>query len=365
MAKLNAPMHSIDASGKLADNLIYQTWRGRPYCRVLRNPRQAPSLRQQGTRHIVAACSRAWSNFSEAYQATWDEWLPKSRLPNFQKFVGYNIDRAGRDLTPVAVFGDTIPQTTPDAGSVYLLSTSTHNALWITPTNQIANPGFEAYTGTQDDGNTDTHTAWGNNQLGSGKNEATAAAYNGQNCLKITTGDNPNISLFKTTPTLSAGDYRLTLYARGDGSHSPDIALYRNSPGGYLIPRTSLNYTSTTWQPYSITFTLAASSSLILFLHGNPTPTARVWFDDVALTSTTAYDPQSAWTTLVYREDAAGPPHTLEQYGVPLITPNIIGSFAADASPFLDPNVPSGSYYNYSLRLIDANGSDYWPVGLL
>lgn len=110
MAKLRGPLLSLAAAGKLGDSLIFQTWRGRPYCRKLTNPRQAPGDKQKGIRQIVALCSAYWATMLAPWKADWEAYNPGLKIPGFHKFVGYNIDRAQLDLQPV---------TTPDLHPPY------------------------------------------------------------------------------------------------------------------------------------------------------------------------------------------------------------------------------------------------------
>lgn len=94
MAKLTAPLFSIGAAGKLGGNLIYQTWRGRPYVRKLTKSRSTPTVHQAAIRQVVAICPALWNALPAEYRADWAAYRPDLNITDFQKFVGYQIDRA-------------------------------------------------------------------------------------------------------------------------------------------------------------------------------------------------------------------------------------------------------------------------------
>lgn len=93
MAKLTAPLFSMEAAGKLGENLIYQTWRGRPYVRKLTKSRSTPTVHQAAIRRVVAICPHLWQSLPAPYLAEWDIYRPDLHIPPFQKFVGFQIDQ--------------------------------------------------------------------------------------------------------------------------------------------------------------------------------------------------------------------------------------------------------------------------------
>lgn len=102
MAKLTMPLMSLEAAGKLGDNLLIQTWKGRPYVRVLHKPVSTPSARQRGLRQIWALCCAYWPLMSADLQAQW-EAVPGSRhLSGLHKMIAHNIERANADQIPLA-----------------------------------------------------------------------------------------------------------------------------------------------------------------------------------------------------------------------------------------------------------------------
>lgn len=100
MAKLTAPLFSLEATGKLGDDLVVQTWRGRPYCRRFSRPRKNPTPKQRGSRLYVGLFAQLWRTLSPAWLAQWTAYKPGLNIPPFQRFIGYNLDRAALDLAP-------------------------------------------------------------------------------------------------------------------------------------------------------------------------------------------------------------------------------------------------------------------------
>jgi hypothetical protein len=93
MAKLTAPLFSMEAAGKLGANLIYQTWRGRPYVRKLTKSKSTPTPHQVAIRKVVAICPALWNALPDEYRQDWAAYRPDLNITDFQKFVGFQIDR--------------------------------------------------------------------------------------------------------------------------------------------------------------------------------------------------------------------------------------------------------------------------------
>ena len=88
MARLNGPLFSLDARGKLADALVYSGWKGistvRQYV-VPANPQTADQTTQRG---YVTACVAAWKNyFTMAIErAAWN----RAALNDSRPMSGFN-----------------------------------------------------------------------------------------------------------------------------------------------------------------------------------------------------------------------------------------------------------------------------------
>lgn len=93
MVKLKAPMLSLDASGKLADAIVFSKWKGRNYARALVTPSNPQSGGQTGMRRMLKFLSQDWSNFLTAEQASWNDRADAAVISNFNAMMGYNLSR--------------------------------------------------------------------------------------------------------------------------------------------------------------------------------------------------------------------------------------------------------------------------------
>ncbi len=119
MVKLNGPMFSIDASGKLADAIVFSKWKGRNYARALVTPSNPQSAGQTGMRMMLRFLSQDWTNLAAGQQNSWNTPADAAVVSTFNAFVGtnlrnwrnflapsiaYPIDRTG---TPIQVINET------------------------------------------------------------------------------------------------------------------------------------------------------------------------------------------------------------------------------------------------------------------
>ena len=91
MARLNGPLFSLGASGKLADALVYGSWKGIKTVRQYVIPANPQTAGQVAQRALVTAAVSAWKNYftdAEA-QAAWDRHaLNESRpMSGFNSFM--------------------------------------------------------------------------------------------------------------------------------------------------------------------------------------------------------------------------------------------------------------------------------------
>jgi hypothetical protein len=93
MVKLNGPMFSIDASGKLADAIVFSKWKGRNYARSLVTPSNPQSGGQVGMRRMLRFLSQDWTTFPTAQQNSWDDRADDNVISNFNAMMGYNLAR--------------------------------------------------------------------------------------------------------------------------------------------------------------------------------------------------------------------------------------------------------------------------------
>lgn len=143
-----------------------------------------------------------------------------------------------------------------------------------------ANPGLEAYSGTQDDGVSDTFTSW-EKELGAGPGiaDATADCHNGANAIKLynsTATQRPYIyqTILPASLTLS----KFSVWHKQTGGATGWIYVYNNIlNNGLLSVFLSGNSSYTEWSAYAIS---PVSINLILY---NYNKTGTCQYDDVSL----------------------------------------------------------------------------------
>ncbi len=100
MVKLNGPMFSMDARGKLADSIVFSIWKGRNYARALVTPSNPQSGPQTGLRSMLKFLSQEWTNLTPAEKADWLTRAQQTVISNFNAFVSYNMLRWRSYLNP-------------------------------------------------------------------------------------------------------------------------------------------------------------------------------------------------------------------------------------------------------------------------
>jgi len=93
MVKVYGPMMSMNASGKLADAVVFSSWKGRNYVRQLVTPSNPKSAGQTGVRAMFKFLAQNWAGLSSSHQATWDARAAETSISPFNAFMGYNQAR--------------------------------------------------------------------------------------------------------------------------------------------------------------------------------------------------------------------------------------------------------------------------------
>lgn len=100
MAIVKGPGFSLDASGSLADAIVFSKWKGRNYIRQLVTPANPRSGAQTGFRASMAFLAKNWSGLTAPEQATWEERAADMIVSPFNAFTSYNQKRWRNFLTP-------------------------------------------------------------------------------------------------------------------------------------------------------------------------------------------------------------------------------------------------------------------------
>jgi len=71
LMKVQGPMHSIDARGKMDQSFVFSIWRGLNYIRTWALPSNPQSTRQGIMRAILTVVSKLWGGLSDANRLAW------------------------------------------------------------------------------------------------------------------------------------------------------------------------------------------------------------------------------------------------------------------------------------------------------
>lgn len=91
MAKTTAPLLSFGASGKIADTLVYGSWRGRDYSRRYVIPANPNTAEQQLTRNTFAFLQAVYKVAPSLMTAAWQAYAKGKPLTDRNAFVKFNL----------------------------------------------------------------------------------------------------------------------------------------------------------------------------------------------------------------------------------------------------------------------------------
>lgn len=113
MAKVQGPLFSLGASGKLGGAIVYAIWKGRAYVRELVKPANPKSDKQLSVRAMMKWLSQEWAGIGGTAQDSWEDLADADVVSPFNAYIKKNLRRwrnflgVGQDSTPDA--GDTGP----------------------------------------------------------------------------------------------------------------------------------------------------------------------------------------------------------------------------------------------------------------
>lgn len=93
MVKLTGPGLSHQATGSVASELTFSSWKGKAYLKKHRRPKQPRSKPQVSTRVMMAFLSSQWSAIGAANQATWEPLAEQTNVTPFNAYQAYNLAR--------------------------------------------------------------------------------------------------------------------------------------------------------------------------------------------------------------------------------------------------------------------------------
>jgi hypothetical protein len=74
MAKVRAPLHSMDLRGRMADGFVFSDWKGIPWMRTFVMPSQPRTARREAMWATFPKVSREWAKLTDSDRARWDEF---------------------------------------------------------------------------------------------------------------------------------------------------------------------------------------------------------------------------------------------------------------------------------------------------
>lgn len=101
MARLTAPLMSLDASGSVAGALTFAKWKGRNYVRQLVQPANPRSATQVSVRAMMAFLSQAWGQMTDPQKASWATLADAGNYSTFNAYVRENQRRWTQQSYPI------------------------------------------------------------------------------------------------------------------------------------------------------------------------------------------------------------------------------------------------------------------------
>src|SRR6266702_3970805 len=100
MARVHAPLMSLDASGSIAKAIVFSKWKGRNYVRELVKPHNPKSALQTGQRAAIKWSAQAYATIGATPQANWKAAGKSKNISPINAMVHANGIRARQDKPP-------------------------------------------------------------------------------------------------------------------------------------------------------------------------------------------------------------------------------------------------------------------------
>lgn len=115
MVKVAAPALSLDASGTLADAMVFSKWKGRNYVRSRVIPANPRSGAQRGVRSMFKFLTQFWAGLAAGTKADWEPRGDATAISPFNAYLSYNMFRWRNFLCPSQLDPATETGTAPSA----------------------------------------------------------------------------------------------------------------------------------------------------------------------------------------------------------------------------------------------------------
>lgn len=100
MATVRGGGFSLRAKGAIAKTIVYASWKGRPYMRVLVKPAQPRTSGQRSTRAVMGSSAPLFRTLTTTQQAVWATNAKTGNITPVNAFARYNIKYRKRNLGP-------------------------------------------------------------------------------------------------------------------------------------------------------------------------------------------------------------------------------------------------------------------------
>lgn len=100
MALVNGPLFSLDASGKLANAIVFTKWKGRNVVREYVTPANPNTLAQLYDRRALAALNQWWQIATTDDKESWAADAAAKQISPFNAYTGENLKRHSDGIAP-------------------------------------------------------------------------------------------------------------------------------------------------------------------------------------------------------------------------------------------------------------------------
>lgn len=142
MVRVNGPALSLDASGTLAQSMVFSKWKGRNYVRSHVKPAQPRTGPQVGVRAMFKFLAQAWKGDTGAHHATWLVPAKQANVSEFNASQQYNQKRWRNFLTPTKAFPAALASTAPTIPTVALTPGIRQMTIVVTKGATVATYGY-------------------------------------------------------------------------------------------------------------------------------------------------------------------------------------------------------------------------------
>jgi hypothetical protein len=93
MARTTAPLFSLDASGTIANAIVFSKWRGRQYVRRHSVPKNPRTPAQMGIRAMMKFLGQIYQTYKAEIDSGYAEPAAAANVSPFNSYVAYNLRR--------------------------------------------------------------------------------------------------------------------------------------------------------------------------------------------------------------------------------------------------------------------------------